>query len=619
MKNKFIHRTAAGLLALTIVAGASSALVTANAAEAPITLISANPSASTLSFDAETGTLTLSGNLNKQELINFKDYEKATTIVAEEGTVLPADSHNLFYGFIRTVSIDLSKADTSAVTDMSGMFFNCFNMVSLDISSFNTSNVTDMSNMFRDCSKLTEIDVTNFDTSNVTDMSHMFANCALIESLDLTGFNTSKVTSMHNMFGSCHHLTSLDLSSFDTSNVTEMHYMFDHCSRLESIDLSSFDTSSAENMERMFNTCSLLKSLDLSGFSTEKAANVLYMFNNCRSLTELTLARDIKNITKDMCLRNEQGHGWINANDPATVVSGTGKYAEFENSGRNTYLYANSTSMITGASLTLDGSIGINFHVALSDKLTADQKAKAYIIFSGSCDENDKKVTVWKNKAVCHVSAKNMADKITATLYINDKAIDTKSISVKDYADAILSDPRNYEAEQDIVKAMLNYGGKAQKLFGYSVNSTVDTSIEYTGTDFSYAPTFTEPAAIEGLSYYGSSLVLKSKTTLRHYFKLTSGKINDYTFICSGEALFPQRYNDTDYYYVDNKEINAADLESNYTITVRKGKERMTFKYGPMDYIKHVLTGEEEQPQALKDAVLALYWYNKAAVAYMTK
>ena len=103
---------------------------------------------------------------------------------------------------------------------------------------------------------------------------------------------------------------------------------------------------------------------------------------------------------------------------------------------------------------------------------------------------------------------------------------------------------------------------------------------------------------------------------IRHYFKLTSGSISDYTFICSGDAAIPKRYNDTDYYYIDSNEINAASLDERVTITVRKGKERMSFRYGAMDYIKDVLDGNDEQSQELKDTALSLYWFNKAAATY---
>lgn len=222
--------------------------------------------ASTVSFDEETGVLTLSGNVNKNELLNYKgnvrnykSNEKIKSIVAEEGTVLPADCSAMFLFFNYVTSIDLSKADTSNVTDMNYMFSHCQKVKLIDLTGFNTSNVTDMNSMFAGCSELTSLDLTEFDTSNVTDMSSMFRYTA-ITSLDLSGFDTSKVTDMSCMFKECW-IDSLDISGFDTSNVTDMTEMFKDCRNLESLDLSSFDTSKVEKMREMFCFCSRINAI----------------------------------------------------------------------------------------------------------------------------------------------------------------------------------------------------------------------------------------------------------------------------------------------------------------------------------------------------------------------
>src|SRR5699024_5437066 len=94
---------------------------------------------------------------------------------------------------------------------------------SLDLSRFDTSKVTDMSSMFKD-SQATSLDLSSFDTSSVTNMGYMFEGTKAT-SLDLSNFDTSSVTKMWSMFKSSQ-ATRLDLRSFDTSNVTNMNYMF---------------------------------------------------------------------------------------------------------------------------------------------------------------------------------------------------------------------------------------------------------------------------------------------------------------------------------------------------------------------------------------------------------
>ena len=59
------------------------------------------------------------------------------------------------------------------------MFFGCESLKKLDLSKFNTSNVTNMSFMFYECSSLKElINISNFDTTNVSNMHAMFSCCS---------------------------------------------------------------------------------------------------------------------------------------------------------------------------------------------------------------------------------------------------------------------------------------------------------------------------------------------------------------------------------------------------------------------------------------------------------
>ena len=195
-------------------------------------------------------------------------------------------------------SMDLSGLNTRNVTNMSSMFYACGGLTSIDLSKFDTRNVTNMSSMFYSCRGLTSIDLSGFDTSNVTNMGAMFSDCSGLTSIDLNGLNTSNVTNMSGMFYACSGLTSIDLSGFDTSNVTNMGAMFYDCYRLTSIDLSKFDTRNVTNMSSMFYSCRGLTSIDLSGFDTSKVINMSNMFNSCSGLTSIDLSRlDTSNVT----------------------------------------------------------------------------------------------------------------------------------------------------------------------------------------------------------------------------------------------------------------------------------------------------------------------------------
>ena len=100
--------------------------------------------------------------------------------------------------------------------------------------------------MFSGCSSLTSLDVSKWDTSSVTEMGSMFSGCSSLASLDVSKWDTSKVTSMNDLFNGCSSLASLEVSSWNTSNVWYVTRMFKDCPSLQSITIGPKWTKSLE-------------------------------------------------------------------------------------------------------------------------------------------------------------------------------------------------------------------------------------------------------------------------------------------------------------------------------------------------------------------------------------
>ena len=169
------------------------------------------------------------------------------------------DYSYLFYNCNKP-TLDVSRFDTSKVTNMQYMFYSCKSLISIDVSNWNTSNVTSMNNMFSNCNKLTSLDVSKWDTSNVTNFGWLFPNTKLT-SLDVSNWNTNKVTDMSYMFYNCQSLTSIDVSNWNTSNVTNMNNMFSSCVNLTELNCSSWDIShitASYYFDNVFNECKSL-------------------------------------------------------------------------------------------------------------------------------------------------------------------------------------------------------------------------------------------------------------------------------------------------------------------------------------------------------------------------
>jgi len=194
---------------------------------------------------------------------------------------------NSLSGMFRSCStleeIDLSTLDVSNVTDLSLMFSECPKLTSIDLSYLHTGKVSNFSNLFRGCTGLTSIDLSTLNTQSATSFASMFSGCTNLADVDITYLNTSKCYGLSEMFRGCKALTSLDLRTFNTANVTTMNGMFYDCSNLQSVDLSSFNTSKVTSMENMFRGCSSLENLDLSTFDTHNVKNFGYMFYNLKA------------------------------------------------------------------------------------------------------------------------------------------------------------------------------------------------------------------------------------------------------------------------------------------------------------------------------------------------
>ena len=247
-------------------------------------------------FEGKTATATYTGIEDTNGSVSWSPWFKyessiKTATVVDDG-IQPKSTACWFYACAHMTQCDISKLDTSKVTNMNRMFRGCYSLTALDVSSFDTSKVTNMIDMFCGCSKLTALDVLSFDTSNVVNMNSMFNGCSSLTSLDLSSFDTNNVTDMNNMFSYCPNLTTVgDLSGWNVSNLTDATSMFNGCSSLTSLDLSSFDTSNVTYMRNMFQNCPSLTTVgDLSSWDTSNVTDTSYMFTDCSKLTTLDLS-----------------------------------------------------------------------------------------------------------------------------------------------------------------------------------------------------------------------------------------------------------------------------------------------------------------------------------------
>ena len=281
---------------------------------------------------------------------------------------------------------------------------------------------------------------------------------------------------------------------------------------------------------------------------------------------------------------------------------------------------------VTGHSLNLQGKIGVNFYYDLAGSSVENAVVKFH--WGNHSQEFDMNNAALRNNAYetsCYVAAKEMADQITAELYVDNQLCLTDTYSVKDYAEYIINaniselnalDPSHDSiALKELCKAMLYYGAKSQVQFNHYVENLATNGVEaldgYTPVDPSgiVVEQYNRDFSDFGIEYYGSSMLLKSDTTYTLYFTLTDkNKFNNTVVKHSGTTLnFVNKGNNV--YYLDVNGILARDITENIVLTFN-GKERT---FNTKSYITKAL---EMNDPVLAETVTALYNYNQKAIEY---
>ncbi len=544
------------------------------------------------------------------------DASKATSMVSMfgscsvkaidlSGIIIPnvTNMNGMFYSCRNTDYIDLNNINASAVVSMSGMFNECFKLKTVDLSSFTTASVETLDSMFGNCQSIESINFGNFDTSHATTMNAMFIGCKKLVSLDLSSFVPSAVENMSQMFEECRSLESVAFGNFDTSNVTTMYSMFGFCEKLGSLDLSSFRTAKVQNMRNMFSGCKSLESLDLSSFDTSGASNLSYMFTDCSALTDLNVSSfDTSNVESI-----EGMFGYCTSLSYVDVSSfNTNKISGVQKSFNGSTLLAPCINTVNGMSISLDGTIGVNYYASLGVNT-----AKA--VLSGPngdvtiTDLEKYKQTDGTYKFTYNVNSVQMSDNVSLRFFdAQDRQLITlkyngvlsnysrADYSVRNY----INDSSKFENNQKLAalaNALNNYGYAAENYFLGKHNAVkgID-NIKKSDLD-PFKPSFGNDVRF--------SLVLDSATAARIYTDS-----ND--VLIDGVAVSPSTSKYGQFYELSD--IPAHMLRAEHSVSI-DGK---SYSFNPMSYSYRALYNDNASKQ-LTDLAKALYVYSFTAIDYL--
>ncbi len=318
---------------------------------------------------------------------------------------------------------------------------------------------------------------------------------------------------------------------------------------------------------------------------------------------------------------------------------------------------------LVGYSLSLTGNIGVNFYMELSDDVVND--ASAYMNFTlpngttskvyvsgthedgstATTDDTTVKNGVTYYVFTCEVAAKEMTSDIQAQMIGNngEKKGTVHTYTVKEYADYILSHMSAEESDISkatiqLVKGMLNYGGAAQKYFGYKTDKLASDGLTLTGAvfnDTSIINIITNDANKASVTYDNAKVTFKSA-----YLSLNSTtdlcvsvqfaddvtvKEDMFAIRCNTDQISKDQYevtkvNEENCYKITLHGVKASQLNEKYAFCVElSDTEYAELAYGTNSYAYTVMSSACDNInniESLREVVKALYAYGSCAQEY---
>ena len=275
---------------------------------------------------------------------------------------------------------------------------------------------------------------------------------------------------------------------------------------------------------------------------------------------------------------------------------------------------AENTAEVTGQQLMLGDDLSMHFYTTVSDAAGASATIQVGGVTRQTYTLAD--MTPGENGSYdlsVNLGAPEMTEDITLSVSDGTEVILTKTYSVQDYAHYLLEN--NYTDEtKALAKELLNYGAKAQLYFGHKTDDLANAvyPVETEAVISDEAPEVTVSDDLSGISFYGTTMVFRSKIAVRFYFAAENGT-DGYIFTVDGKACTPVSKNGQ--YYIEADGINPDQMDTALAVSVTKDDGSLTLSYSPMDYIIRMYN-KDSSSQGLKDMLKAANGYFQAAKAF---
>ncbi len=283
----------------------------------------------------------------------------------------------------------------------------------------------------------------------------------------------------------------------------------------------------------------------------------------------------------------------------------------------------------TGHSLTLEGDIGVNFFVNLTEEEVQNATVR-FTWFDKTLNNVPLNTQLCDNgyyKVSCPVAVAEMTYEITATLKINGEEAATDTCSVVEYANKILSEDyeetytgtgaKSYTNLKALVQSMLDYGSRAQTRFDRNTENLANGGNYFFDNEVvidSVASDMSADLENYGLRYEFTSVLFLSKTSLRHYYTVTDkDKFASFSGLVTINGVIAEPVEKYGKIYFEKTNIAASELDLQFALKIGNS----TYDYSVIDYVKLFVGSDLEE--ASIELGKATYRYNQAAKAYFAE
>lgn len=300
----------------------------------------------------------------------------------------------------------------------------------------------------------------------------------------------------------------------------------------------------------------------------------------------------------------------------------------------------------TGHTLNLGDAIGVNFYVDF--KGIADIQ-DAYVIFNSNRNNNfridieDAAVNKTERIFTLPIAPAEMSDDITCDVYVNGEIVISETYKARQYCETMIArNPANQfqiNRKQTCI-ALLNYAAQVQLFFNYNTadlanqyltknniayqktNSIVDFD-EILTDDYTKYWTPAERASllsdngIYDIEYTGATLNLESTVSIRHYFKVKEGTVEEaikrykdrITINGKGVSFTISKYSNSEF-VVETDGINSVDLTKDSLFGFSIDGIVMLDKYSINTYARSYFERGTESAMKRVELVRNMYYYS---------